>query len=255
MPKVICLLFILPLFFEAFLGQWQNQDGSSYPSTRFNPPPQIVIAVNKPPTANHSAPKDISSNLSEKKNKLERIINRAQELLHIIEENKQEFIEHKTAEEYGLKVETEIINANDENVLNLLLKNKSDEIKGGKKKYAPPIIVILPQPLSNQELLYYKKYKYLIRNDRKTKNLLLKVTYFEKLAEIKSRNKVEATDEAANATKSLSRRYIIDETLAEVFYKNRRDDKNIKHLKRERDYLNQKINVLNQKIKKLRLIN
>ncbi|SBS88484.1 conserved Plasmodium protein, unknown function [Plasmodium ovale curtisi] len=225
-----------------------------------DPPPQIVIAVNKPPTANHSAPKDISSNLSvnEKKNKLERIINRGSNftfnttkikynIFHIfpftILLNSAGATAHyrrkQTAEEYGLKVETEIINANDENVLNLLLKNKSDEIKGGKKKYAPPIIVILPQPLSNQELLYYKKYKYLIRNDRKTKNLLLKVTYFEKLAEIKSRNKVEATDEAANATKviekSLSRRYIIDETLAEVFYKNRRDD--------------------NQKIKKLRLIN
>ncbi|WBY60981.1 hypothetical protein Py17XNL_001401221 [Plasmodium yoelii yoelii] len=119
--------------------------------------------------------------MNEEKAKAENFIRAAKELLHIIEENKNELLGYNIAKELGLEIKTEIMNGNDENVLKLLLNNKNDELKNTKPGVAP-VIVMLPQHLSNEELLYYNNYKVFKKNVKNTKNLLFKVSYLEKIA-------------------------------------------------------------------------
>ncbi|WBY60982.1 hypothetical protein Py17XNL_001401221 [Plasmodium yoelii yoelii] len=87
--------------------------------------------------------------MNEEKAKAENFIRAAKELLHIIEENKNELLGYNIAKELGLEIKTEIMNGNDENVLKLLLNNKNDELKNTKPGVAP-VIVMLPQHLSNE---------------------------------------------------------------------------------------------------------
>ncbi|EUD69063.1 hypothetical protein C922_00755 [Plasmodium inui San Antonio 1] len=176
-------------------------------------------------------------------------------------------LEQENPKQRGLKAESEIIDANDENVLNLFLNSEEKETKR-ERKYSPPVILVLPQPLTRQELFYYEKYKHLEGDIKHTKPLLLRVSHFVKLAEIKSNNKAEAVEELAIAEKMeekcTSRINVINEALEEIsFDESTREDKNTKRLKDERIFLNQKRRVLvcyemcfkNQKIEKMRLIN
>ncbi|SBT80890.1 conserved Plasmodium protein, unknown function, partial [Plasmodium malariae] len=102
------------------------------------------------------------------------------------------------------------------------------------------------------ELFLYNKYKDLIKNVKETKNLLLKHLFniIKNLnAEIKSRSKREAINEIQITTKiiekCISRGSVIEEILEEIQYdEHGKENKNNERLKSERDFLNQKINIL-----------
>ncbi|CRG97774.1 conserved Plasmodium protein, unknown function [Plasmodium gallinaceum] len=253
--KTIFQFLFLSLFIKNFFCQNKEGEIDKIHQNNFNSSPNIIIAVNKPQTKKISPINENNIYINRKKqNKLENIINNVEELLQNINDNKNKLVENANGRNYGLNMETEIINANDENVLNILLNGKYN-LNKEKKNFSAPIIMVFPQPLTNQEIIDYEKYKELIKSLKKTKNLLLKVGYFEKLSDIKSKNKKEATKEIENTIKiiekSISRRHIIDEILEEIYDEHRNEDKNIKKLKNESEFLKQKINVLNEKIRKL----
>ncbi|CRH02634.1 conserved Plasmodium protein, unknown function [Plasmodium relictum] len=253
--KIISQFLFLSLFVKEFFCQYKEENTDKIHLNNFNSSPSIVIAVNKPKTKSISPISENDININkEKQNKLENIINKVEELLQNIDDNKNKLLENRNNKNNELNIKTEIINANDENVLNLLLNNKDDSTDK-KKDFSPPIILVFSQPLTNQESMEYEKYKELMKGEKKTKNLLLKVVYFEKLYNITSKNKKEATKEIEDAMKtiekSISRRHTIDEILEEIYDEYRNEDKNIKKLKNESEFLKQKINVLNQKIRKL----
>ncbi|KAI4834926.1 hypothetical protein MKS88_005606 [Plasmodium brasilianum] len=275
---------------ETFLGQNGRMDVSNLYPHYFDIAPKIVIGVNKPRIINNFfLGEDSTDHIvnKEKKNYLKKVINNAEELLRIIDENKncninlilyntclihltilveikkkkkiQKLLENRTEERHGLKVEADIMNANDKNISNLLLDNKNNELRKKEGKSSAPVIIVLPQPLTNQELFLYNKYKDLIKNVKETKNLLLKIIYFERLGEIKSRSKREAINEIQITTKiiekCISRGRVIEEILEEIQYdEHGKENKNNERLKSERDFLNQKINILKQKNRKLGLI-
>ncbi|XP_026307991.1 uncharacterized protein LOC111530065 isoform X2 [Piliocolobus tephrosceles] len=259
MREIIFVLPVVLFFFTSSLTQVINQENNkipAYSTTNSVQPPQIVIDVNKHKNVYDSILRKNNMDILEKNNKLENITSSVEELLHLIEDNKNELLKDTTPEDYGLKIKTEIMNATDEHVLNLLLNNEEDKLKETKAEQIGPIIVVLPQPLSDQESLYYDKYKDLIKDVEPTKSLLLRVIYFEKIATIKSQNKKEATDELENTKdiikKCESRINAIKAILDEISYNAYgNEDKTTKRLKSEKEFLNQKLNVLNRKIRKL----
>ncbi|KJP87241.1 hypothetical protein AK88_03158 [Plasmodium fragile] len=205
--------------------------------------PKVFVAVNRPRTINDGA--DV---VRAKQSEYHNVVDTAEELLRIIAENTHMLLGQETPNKHGLKAESEIINANDENVLNLLLNSKEKESQR-ERKYSAPVILVLPQPLTRQELFYYEKYKHFAEDIKHTKPLLLRVSHFAKLAEIKSKNKAEAVEELAVAEKMVetctSRMNVINEALEEISLgTSTREDKNTKRLKDERTFLNQKRRVL-----------
>ncbi|SCP03495.1 conserved Plasmodium protein, unknown function [Plasmodium malariae] len=248
--KTVFFLFLMSFLVETFLGQNGRMDVSNLYPHYFDIAPKIVIGVNKPRIINNFfLGEDSTDHIKEKKNYLKKVINNAEELLRIIDENKNKLLENRTEERHGLKVEADIMNANDKNISNLLLDNKNNELRKKEGKSSAPVIIVLPQPLTNQELFLYNKYKDLIKNVKETKNLLLKIIYFERLGEIKSRSKREAINEIQITTKiiekCISRGRVIEEILEEIQYdEHGKENKNNERLKSERDFLNQKINIL-----------
>ncbi|CAA9990998.1 conserved Plasmodium protein, unknown function [Plasmodium knowlesi strain H] len=261
MNRASLLLLFLFFFFETLLGQIGEHSAKGMHPRDGVFPRKVFVTVNKPRTVNDTSPRGDGADFVEgaKQNEYHNVVATAEELLHIIAENKHMLLGQENPNERGLKAESEIINANDENVLNLLLSREEKETKR-ERKYSPPVILVLPQPLTRQELFYYEKYKHLKGGINHTKPLLLRVSYFAKLIEIRSKNKAEAIEELAIAEKMVekcnSRINVIDEALEEISIGvSTREDKNTKRLRDERTFLNQKRRVLNRKIKKLRLIN
>ncbi|CXJ21528.1 conserved Plasmodium protein, unknown function [Plasmodium berghei] len=259
MKKSIIVLLALSLYVKTLLGTQIERNINSHFTNKTDIDPQLVIAVNKPHIMNNfNTYENNEDQMNEEKAKAENFIRAAKELLHIIEENKNELLGYSIAKELGLEIKTEIMNGNDENVLKLLLNNKNSGLKNTKPG-AAPVIVMLPQHLSNEELLYYNNYVFK-KNVKNTKNLLLKVSYLEKIAKIKSIKKNETIDElektAENIERCLSRKQAIEDKLEEILHADyQMNNKNIKRLKGEMDFLNIKINVLRQKTKKLHLVN
>ncbi|CAG9472279.1 unnamed protein product [Plasmodium vivax] len=262
MKRAVLLLPFLSFFFETLFGQTGEQSARGLHPSDWGSPPKVFVAVNKPRTVNEASRRGDGADLvGAKQHEYHNVVATAEELLRIIAENKNMLLGKENPNQHGLKAESEIINANDENVLNLLLNGEEKETKR-ERKYAPPVILVLSQPLTRQELFYYEKYKHLKGDIKHTNNkpLLLRVSHFAKLAEIKSKNKAEAVKELASAEKMVekctTRVNVINEALEEISLgASTREDKNIKRLKDERTFLTQKRRVLNQKIKKLRLIN
>ncbi|SOV79290.1 conserved Plasmodium protein, unknown function [Plasmodium sp. gorilla clade G3] len=258
--KDILLLLIWTSFLKVFISHSPKNVLTVSPSRNNTSPPSIVITLNKPNVKDNYDINEKKKNLKEQ-NKIEDIISKVQHLIYSIDDYKSEMSDQYTTESLGLHTNIEISNANDENVLNLLLNSKDDSLKNEKEKQkTAPIIITYPQPLSEEEIMYYEKYKPLMENKKKTRNLLLKVAYLEKLSQIKSTNKKENTKELEDTIniieKSISRLHIIDEMLEELSYElTQNEDKNTKKLKSEREYLTEKINVLNKKVEKLKLIN
>ncbi|KEG04063.1 conserved Plasmodium protein, unknown function [Plasmodium vinckei vinckei] len=260
MNKSIIVFLALALYVTTLLATQRERNINNHFTNETDVDPQIVIAMNKPSIMNNfNTYENNEDQMNEEKAKAENFIRAAKEFLHIIEENKNELLGYNIAKELGLEIKTEIMNGNDENVLKLLLNNKNDELQNTKPGVAP-VIVMLPQPLSNEELLYYNNYNIFKKNVKNTNNLLLKVSYLEKLAKIKSINKNEAIDEleqtAETIERCLSRKQAIEDKLEEILHADyQMNNKNIKRLKGERNFLNIKINVLKQKTKKLHLVN
>ncbi|SPJ11411.1 conserved Plasmodium protein, unknown function [Plasmodium sp. DRC-Itaito] len=258
--KDILLILIWASFLKVFISYSPKNVITVSPPRNNISPPSIVITLNKPNVKDNYDINEKKKNLKEQ-NKIEDIINKVQHLIYNIDDYKSEMSDQHTTESLGLNTNIELFNTNDENVLNLLLNSKDDTLKNEKKKKkTAPIIITYPQPLSDDELIYYEKYKHLMENKKKTRNLLLKVAYLEKLSQIKSTNKKESIKELEDTIniieKSISRLHIIDEMLEELSYElTPNEDKNTKKLKSEREYLTEKINVLNKKVGKLKLMN
>ncbi|SOV23756.1 conserved Plasmodium protein, unknown function [Plasmodium sp. DRC-Itaito] len=258
--KDILLFLFWASFLKVFICYSPKDVITVSPPKNNTSPPSIVISLNKPNVKYNYHINEKKKDLKEQ-NKIEDIISKVQHLIYNIDDYKNEMSDQYTTEALGLHTNIEILNANDDNVLNLLLNSKDDTLEKEKeKKKTAPIIITYPQPLSEDEIIYYEKYKHLMENKKKTKNLLLKVAYLEKLSQIKSTNKKEIIKELEHTIniieKSISRLHIIDEMLEELSYEQApNEDKNTNKLKREREYLTEKINVLNKKVEKLKLIN
>ncbi|KYN95317.1 hypothetical protein PRSY57_1220400 [Plasmodium reichenowi] len=258
--KDILLLLIWASFLKTFICYSPKNVITVSPRRNNISPPSIVITLNKPNIKDNYDINEKKKNLEEQ-NKIEDIISTVQHLIYNIDDYKSEMSDQYTKESLGLNTNIEILNANDENVLNLLLNSKDDTlINEKKKKKTAPIIITYPQPLSEDEIIYYEKYKHLMENKKKTRNLLLKVAHLEKLSLIKSTNKKESIKELEDTIniieKSISRLHIIEEMLEELSYEpTQNEDKNTKKLKTKREYLTEKINVLNKKVEKLKLMN
>ncbi|GAW83588.1 hypothetical protein, conserved [Plasmodium gonderi] len=246
----IFIVFLFLSFFETLFCRNNNQGVKRVNPNDLSSPQNVIIAVNKPRmTIDDTLSEDYIHLGGAKQNEQHYIANTAEEILRIISENKNKLLAENTSKQYGFKTESEIINANDENVLNLLLINDEKESRTKERKFIPPVILVLPQHLSNQELFYYEKYKHLKEGLKNTKHLLLKVAYFKKLAEIKSKNKREAVKELVTTSKIIeqctSRINIIKELLEEISIDSSAiEDENTKKLKNERAFLKQKKNVL-----------
>ncbi|ETW17587.1 hypothetical protein PFAG_03855 [Plasmodium falciparum Santa Lucia] len=250
--KDILLLVILASFLKTFICYSPKNVITVSPPRNNISPPSIVITLNKPNIKDNYDINEKKKNLEEQ-NKIEDIISTVQHLIYNIDDYKSEMSDQYTKESLGLNTNIEILNANDENVLNLLLNSKDDTlINEKKKKKTAPIIITYPQPLSEDEIIYYEKYKHLMENKKKTRNLLLKVAHLEKL----SQSIKELEDTINIIEKSISKLHIIEEMLEELSYEpTQNEDNNTKKLKTEREYLTEKINVLNKKVEKLKLMN
>ncbi|ETW48188.1 hypothetical protein PFMALIP_03756 [Plasmodium falciparum MaliPS096_E11] len=239
--KDILLLVILASFLKTFICYSPKNVITVSPPRNNISPPSIVITLNKPNIKDNYDINEKKKNLEEQ-NKIEDIISTVQHLIYNIDDYKSEMSDQYTKESLGLNTNIEILNANDENVLNLLLNSKDDTlINEKKKKKTAPIIITYPQPLSEDEIIYYEKYKHLMENKKKTRNLLLKVAHLEKL----SQSIKELEDTINIIEKSISKLHIIEEMLEELSYEpTQNEDNNTKKLKTEREYLTEKINVL-----------
>ncbi|ANQ11023.1 Uncharacterized protein PCOAH_00054870 [Plasmodium coatneyi] len=205
MNRAFLLLLFFFFSFETLFAQTGEQSAKGLHPRDWTFPPKVFVAVNKPHTVNDASRRGDGADLGgAKQSEYHNVVATAEELLRIIAENKHTLLGQENPSEHGVKTESEIINANDENVLNLLLNSEEKETKR-ERKYSPPVILVLPQPLTRQELFYYEKYKHLKGDIKHTKPLLLRVSHFAKLAEIRSKNKAEAVKELVIAEKMVEK--------------------------------------------------
>ncbi|ETW55889.1 hypothetical protein PFUGPA_01934 [Plasmodium falciparum Palo Alto/Uganda] len=148
--KDILLLVILASFLKTFICYSPKNVITVSPPRNNISPPSIVITLNKPNIKDNYDINEKKKNLEEQ-NKIEDIISTVQHLIYNIDDYKSEMSDQYTKESLGLNTNIEILNANDENVLNLLLNSKDDTlINEKKKKKTAPIIITYPQPLSEE---------------------------------------------------------------------------------------------------------
>ncbi|ETW60241.1 hypothetical protein PFMC_03785 [Plasmodium falciparum CAMP/Malaysia] len=197
--KDILLLVILASFLKTFICYSPKNVITVSPPRNNISPPSIVITLNKPNIKDNYDINEKKKNLEEQ-NKIEDIISTVQHLIYNIDDYKSEMSDQYTKESLGLNTNIEILNANDENVLNLLL------------------------------------------------NIIKSINKKESIKELE--------DTINIIEKSISKLHIIEEMLEELSYEpTQNEDNNTKKLKTEREYLTEKINVLNKKVEKLKLMN